>query len=115
MNSTEADENQYKARVILLSGFLGAGKTTLLKHILSWRSDMSGTVVIVNEFGEVGIDGSLLRNAGTDVVELTSGCICCTLSTDLKQSLERIWAQYRPQRILIESSGVAAPRREDTV
>lgn len=95
--------------VILLTGFLGAGKTTLLKRILSWETDLSDTVVMVNEFGEVGIDGALLKSAGTDVVEMTSGCICCTLSADLHQSLNRTYDEFRPARILIESSGVADP------
>ena len=99
-----------KADVVLLSGFLGAGKTTLLKHILAWEDDLSDTVVLVNEFGDVSIDGALLKNAGTDVIELTSGCICCTLSNDLKQSLTNIWNQFSPRRILIESSGVADPQ-----
>ena len=98
-----------EASVILLSGFLGAGKTTLLKHILSWQADLSGTVVIVNEFGEVGIDGVLLRDAGTEVLELTSGCICCTMSADLRASLMQVWERFRPHRILIESTGVADP------
>ena len=76
-----------RAAVILISGFLGSGKTTLLKRILAWEDDLSGTVVLVNEFGEVGIDGSLLTESGSDVVELTSGCICCSLVADLRQSL----------------------------
>ncbi len=109
MKNAEHSENVPKTSVILLSGFLGAGKTTLLKQILSWDSDLSGTVVIVNEFGEVGIDGSLLKDTGSNVVELTSGCICCTLSSDLKQSLEKIHEDLKPKRVLIESSGVADP------
>ena len=98
-----------KARVVLLSGFLGAGKTTLLKRILSWETDLADTVVLVNEFGDVGIDGALLKQSGSDVIELTSGCICCTLSVDLNQSLTKIWQQFSPRRIFIESSGVADP------
>lgn len=98
-----------KAQVILLAGFLGAGKTTLLKHILSWQKDLSETVVIVNEFGEVGIDGALLDGVAPDVVELTSGCICCTLANDLRKSLLQVWERYHPRRIFIESSGIADP------
>lgn len=109
MTNTSQPANTTTTNVILLSGFLGAGKTTLLKRILSWDSDLSGTVVVVNEFGEVGIDGSLLKDSGSSVVELTSGCICCTLSTDLKLSLEKIHEQFTPRRVLIESSGVADP------
>lgn len=98
-----------KARILLLAGFLGSGKTTLLKRILSWETDLSDSVVLVNEFGDIGIDGALLKDSGSDVIELTSGCICCTLSADLKQSLEDIWNRFRPKRIFIESSGVADP------
>ena len=109
MGRPAVSESREKTEVILLSGFLGAGKTTLLKRILSWESDLSGTIVIVNEFGDVGIDGFLLKDSGSDVIELTSGCICCTLSSVLSRLLTRIWNQYRPERILIESSGVADP------
>ena len=97
------------ADVILISGFLGSGKTTLLKRILAWDDDLSGTVVLVNEFGDVGIDGSLLKDSGSDVVELTSGCICCTLGADLRQSLHNIMERFIPSRILIEASGVVDP------
>lgn len=99
-----------KTQVILLAGFLGAGKTTLLKRILSWETDLSGTVVIVNEFGAVGIDGSLLADAGSDVVELTSGCVCCSLQADLNLTLKKIRKQFNPIRIIIEATGVADPR-----
>ncbi len=93
-----------------MTGFLGSGKTTLLKRVLSWEADLSRTVVLVNEFGEIGIDGLMLKDAGSDVVELTSGCICCTLSADLRQSLNRIWTQFHPRRLLIETSGIADPK-----
>ena len=109
MTSPENTTPAEQARVILLSGFLGAGKTTLLKEILSWDTDLSDTVVIVNEFGEVGIDGALLQDAATDVVELTSGCICCTLRTGLMLCLRDLWTRFHPRRIIIESSGVADP------
>lgn len=103
------------ANIVLLTGFLGSGKTTLLKQILSWEANLSGTVVVVNEFGDVGIDGALLKNSGSEVVELNSGCICCTLAADLKQSLDLIWKEFRPVRILIESSGVADPTAVSSV
>jgi G3E family GTPase len=109
MNQSLTLQKDHKCAVFLLSGFLGAGKTTLLKRILTWESDLSDTVVLVNEFGDVGIDGDLLKNSGSDVVELTSGCICCTLSADLKQCLTSVWEQYKPRRIFIEASGVADP------
>jgi G3E family GTPase len=109
MNENAGALEGQKTAVIILAGFLGSGKTTLLKQILSWETDLSGTVVVVNEFGDVGIDGALLKDAGSDVVELTSGCICCTLTADLKQSLDRIYRQFKPDRILIEASGVADP------
>jgi G3E family GTPase len=98
-----------KAEVIILAGFLGAGKTTLLKRILSWETDLSRTVVIVNEFGDVGIDGSLLEDAGSDMVELTSGCVCCSLKVDLNLTLKKIRKKFNPKRIFIETTGVADP------
>lgn len=98
-----------KTRIILLSGFLGSGKTTLLKHIISFDVDMSDTVVIMNEFGEVGIDGLLLANSGFDVVELTSGCICCSMSDDLQETIEEILERFGPRYIIIEATGVADP------
>ena len=110
MNVPLGNQPAYKADILLLAGFLGAGKTTLLKRILSWETDLSETVVLVNEFGDIGIDGALLKDSGSDVIELASGCICCTLSADLHQSLTRIWNQFKPRRILIESSGVADPK-----
>lgn len=104
-----------KSRIILLAGFLGSGKTTLLKRILSWETDLSDTVVLVNEFGDVGIDGALLKDSGSDVVELASGCICCTLSNDLRRSLIDIWERFHPRKIFIEASGVADPTAIESV
>ncbi|MCF8126981.1 MAG: GTP-binding protein [Deltaproteobacteria bacterium] len=114
IQETDSNPNEM-ARLLLLAGFLGSGKTTLLKRILSWETDLSNSVVLVNEFGDIGIDGALLKDSGSNVIELTSGCICCTLSADLKQSLEDIWKRYRPERIFIESSGVADPTAIITV
>jgi len=98
-----------KTKIILLSGFLGSGKTTLLRHIMSFDIDMSDTVIIMNEIGEVGIDGMLLKNMGTDIVELTSGCICCSMSDDLQESIEEILERFGPRYIMIEATGVADP------
>lgn len=98
-----------KVQIILLSGFLGSGKTTLLKHILSFDTDMSDIVIIMNEIGEVGIDGMLVKNLGSDVIELTSGCICCSMSDDLQESIEEILQRFMPRYIIIEATGVADP------
>ena len=99
-----------KVKTFVIAGFLGAGKTTLLKNILSWETNLSDTVVIVNEFGDVGIDGSLLKGARSGIVELAGGCICCTMQADLKRTLQNILNAYNPQRILIEATGVADPK-----
>jgi G3E family GTPase len=96
-------------RVTLIAGFLGAGKTTLLRHILGWPGDLSSTAILVNEFGQIGIDGELLKGAGTPVVELTNGCICCTIQGDLLKTLREILARFRPTHLLIEATGVADP------
>ncbi len=102
-------KNSAPCAVTLIGGFLGAGKTTLLRHILSWPGDLSSTAVLVNEFGQIGIDGELLKNGGTPVVELTNGCICCTIQGDLLRSLREIIKTFDPRRLLIEATGVADP------
>ncbi|WP_022666186.1 CobW family GTP-binding protein [Desulfospira joergensenii] len=99
-----------KTKVFVITGFLGSGKTTLVKRILHSSSDLSKTIVLVNEFGKVGIDGDLIRQtAAADVVELSSGCICCTLKTDMIQTLRMLRYDYSPRRIIIEATGVADP------
>jgi len=95
--------------IVLIAGFLGAGKTTLLKHILNWPGNLSGTAILVNEFGTVGIDGELLQGLGAPVVEMTNGCICCSLQVDFRQSVEDILVRFHPNRLLIEATGVADP------
>jgi G3E family GTPase len=95
--------------LILISGFLGAGKTTFLRNILSWSGDLTGTAVLVNEFGQVGIDGDLLDGFHTPVVQLTNGCICCTMKGDLVRAVRDILEKARPRRVIIEATGVADP------
>lgn len=99
-----------KSKVYIITGFLGSGKTTLLKRILKSAKDLSGTVVLVNEFGKAGIDGSLIKDtAAANIVELNSGCICCSLKIDLIQTLQFLWEKYAPERVIIEATGVADP------
>lgn len=102
--------DKIKTKVFIVTGFLGAGKTTLVKRILQETPDLSKTVVLVNEFGKVGVDGSLIKQtAAADIVELSSGCICCSLKTDMIQALRMLKYDYSPERILIEATGVADP------
>ncbi|MFH1152350.1 MAG: GTP-binding protein [Pseudomonadota bacterium] len=109
-NAPEGKQPESQADVIVISGFLGAGKTTLLRHILGLDMDFSKTVVLVNEFGSVGIDGALIRQtAAADVVEMSNGCICCTLKIDLIETLNRLWENFCPARVFIEATGVADP------
>ncbi|MCL2336604.1 MAG: GTP-binding protein [Firmicutes bacterium] len=93
--------------VNIVNGFLGSGKTTFIKNLISRPTDRGKLVVLVNEFGEIGLDGLFLAESGLEVVEMASGCVCCTLSADLKKQVERIAVQYQPDRLVIEPSGVA--------
>ena len=93
--------------VDIIFGFLGSGKTTFISHVLQEWDVAEKTVVLVNEFGEVGIDGELLTARGGNVVEMPSGCICCTLQADFKSQLLEIINTIGPQRIIIEPTGVA--------
>ena len=93
-------------KIDVFSGFLGAGKTTLIKKLLKEVLDGSRTVLIENEFGEIGIDGGFLKEAGIEIKEMNSGCICCSLVVDFGASLKEVIETYGPDRILIEPSGV---------
>ena len=93
-------------KIDIVSGFLGAGKTTLIKKLLKEALDGSKTVLIENEFGEVGIDGGFLKDAGIEITEMNSGCICCTLVGDFSKALVKVLDEYHPDRVIIEPSGV---------
>ena len=93
-------------KIDVVSGFLGAGKTTLIKKLLAEALDGSKTVLIENEFGEIGIDGGFLKESGIEIKEMNSGCICCSLVGDFGTSLKEVISAYAPERILIEPSGV---------
>lgn len=94
-------------KIDVISGFLGAGKTTLIKKLLRDELSKEKIAIIENEYGEVGIDGSLFKEDKVEVKEITSGCICCNIKGDFKESILEIVNQYRPERIIIEPSGVA--------
>ena len=93
-------------KIDIVSGFLGAGKTTLIKKLLNEALKDSKVVLIENEFGEIGIDGGFLKDAGIEIKEMNSGCICCSLVGDFGTSLKEVMKTYHPERILIEPSGV---------
>ena len=93
-------------KIDVVSGFLGAGKTTLIKKLLKEALDGSKTVLIENEFGEIGIDGGFLKESGIEIKEMNSGCICCSLVGDFGTSLKEVISTYEPERVLIEPSGV---------
>ncbi|MBU5256292.1 CobW family GTP-binding protein [Tissierella praeacuta] len=95
-----------KTKVDIIAGFLGAGKTTLIKEMISQRLYNEKVVIIENEFGEVGIDGELIKESGLEVKEINSGCICCSLTGDFQKSIEEIIEKINPSRIIIEPSGV---------
>ena len=93
-------------KIDIFSGFLGAGKTTLIKKLLSEAYAGEKVVLIENEFGEIGIDGGFLREAGIEITEMNSGCICCSLVGDFTEALRKVLDEFHPDRILIEPSGV---------
>ncbi|MCR5640523.1 MAG: GTP-binding protein [Lachnospiraceae bacterium] len=93
-------------KIDIISGFLGAGKTTFIKKLLEEAFSGEKIVLIENEFGEVGVDGGFLKDAGIEITEMNSGCICCTLVGDFARSLHEVMEKFHPDRILIEPSGV---------
>ena len=93
-------------KITIFSGFLGAGKTTLIKRLIAEGYKGEKLVLIENEFGQIGIDGGFLQDAGVEITEMNSGCICCSLVGDFGKALEKVLADYAPDRILIEPSGV---------
>ncbi len=93
-------------KIDIYSGFLGAGKTTLIKKMIAEGYKGQKLVLIENEFGEIGIDGGFLQDAGINITEMNSGCICCSLVGDFGKALEQVIAQYHPDRVIIEPSGV---------
>ena len=96
----------FMTKVDIYSGFLGAGKTTLIKKMIGEGYKGQKLVLIENEFGEIGIDGGFLQDAGINITEMNSGCICCSLVGDFGKALKLVIAEYAPDRILIEPSGV---------
>lgn len=94
-------------KVDIISGFLGSGKTTLIKKLLKERLNGENIVIIENEYGEIGIDGNILRSDNITIKEITSGCICCTISKSFKEVIDEIFDNYNPDRIIVEPSGVA--------
>ena len=94
------------SKVDIISGFLGAGKTTLIKKLIKESLGQEKIVLIENEFGEIGIDGSFMKEAGIEITEMNSGCICCSLVGDFSVALKEVIETYHPNRIIIEPSGV---------
>ena len=93
-------------KIDIFSGFLGAGKTTLIKKLISEAYTGEKVVLIENEFGEIAVDGGFLKDAGIEITEMNSGCICCSLVGDFREALHKVIEQFHPDRILIEPSGV---------
>ena len=93
-------------KIDIFSGFLGAGKTTLIRKLISEGYKNEKLVLIENEFGEIAVDGGFLKDAGVEITEMNSGCICCTLVGDFTEALKKVMSEYKPDRILIEPSGV---------
>ena len=93
-------------KIDIFSGFLGSGKTTLIKKLIEESYSGEKLVLIENEFGEIGIDGGFLKDAGVEITEMNSGCICCSLVGDFGEALKKVLSDFTPDRIVIEPSGV---------
>lgn len=98
-------------RVNLITGFLGSGKTTLLRHLLAHKPAQENWAILVNEFGEIGIDGALLRDSGAALKEIPGGCMCCVNGLPMQVGLNMLLKQNRPDRLLIEPTGLGHPRQ----
>ena len=96
-------------QVNLIFGFLGSGKTTLVRHLLEERASSQTMAVIVNEFGDVGVDGAILEGNNVDMIELTSGCLCCTLKGPLLNAVEELRDKAGVEHTVIEATGLADP------
>jgi G3E family GTPase len=96
----------FMTKITIFSGFLGAGKTTLIKKLIKEGYNGEKLVLIENEFGQIGIDGGFLKDAGIEITEMNSGCICCSLVGDFGKALVQVLEEYKPDRIIIEPSGV---------
>lgn len=105
-SDTEKEGKNKMTKIDIISGFLGAGKTTFIKKLLEEAIAGEQVVLIENEFGEIGIDGGFLKDSGIEIREMNSGCICCSLVGDFGTSLAEVLTQYKPERIIIEPSGV---------
>jgi G3E family GTPase len=105
-NIKEWGRLELKTKIDIFSGFLGAGKTMLIKKLINEKLENENIVIIENEFGEVGIDGSVLRNSNIEVKEINAGCICCTVSSDFNKAIREVIEKFKPSRIIIEPSGV---------
>ena len=93
-------------KIDIFSGFLGAGKTTLIQKLIREAYSGEKVVLIENEFGEIGVDGGFLKDAGIEITEMNSGCICCSLVGDFSEALKEVSQKFSPDRIIIEPSGV---------
>lgn len=97
----------HKTQVHLFSGFLGTGKTTAIRSLIEQRPEQEKWLIIVNEFGEIGIDGAVLSDNGIPIAEIAGGCLCCTAGAQMGDTVRKMFKQVQPQRILIEASGLA--------
>lgn len=102
-------DRQYRTSVFLICGFLGAGKTTLLRKLLLSPKDGEKVAVLVNEFGEISLDGDLVRRDGLEMIELANGCICCSLRIDFRLALQKIVQEIHPHTLYVEATGIAQP------